>query len=111
LVDELVIATSVLAGFTGLLVIATVVYSKYVREQVRIAKSQVEVAKLQVEETRSQLKAMRLDHYIRLFAIAIEDMVEQHRADLNHKGNVENQLKVMGFDMEKIKKGLEDERV
>ncbi len=45
MIDDLVIATYVLAIFTGLLVLATALYAYYTRQQVRLLKIGHELAK------------------------------------------------------------------
>ena len=45
MIDELTIATSVLAAFTGVLAVATAFYAYYTREQVKLLKTGHKLAK------------------------------------------------------------------
>jgi hypothetical protein len=63
LIDELVIATSVLAGFTAVLAGATIAYAWYTRQQVKLLKLGHELTKQRMELMRKQVVTNALVEY------------------------------------------------
>ncbi len=55
MIDELVIATSVLAGFTAILAFATIAYAWYTRQQVKLLAVGHELTKTGHELTKTQI--------------------------------------------------------
>jgi hypothetical protein len=63
LIDELVIATSILAGFTAVLAGATIAYAWYTRKQVNLMKQGHGLTRQSMELVRKQVVANAIVEY------------------------------------------------